>query len=77
MDILIFMDWMIVLLLILSILAGCITYGLTAKEKTFVFFPYEMFKLIELYRNEKKIKYIVVFIIDIMVLLAILLYCLN
>ena len=76
MDLLV-MDWIIILLLVIGILFGLITCRMVENEKTFIFFPREMFKLIELYRNEKKIKYIVVFIIDIMVSLAILLYCLN
>ena len=71
------MEWIIVLLLVFSVLAGCITYNLTATEKTFVFFPYEMFKPINLYKNGKQKKYIIAFIFDFLVVLAVIFFCLT
>lgn len=58
------MDWMIIVLVIVGMVASLITCQQLGKDEM-IAFPHEILKLIKLFKKEKKIKYLILFLVDI------------
>ena len=67
------MDWIIAIILILAFVVGEITLRVTENEKTIVSI-FDIFKLITFYKTKKRIEYILLFIIDMIIILSLPVY---
>ena len=67
------MDWIIAIILILTFVVGEITLRVTENEKTIVSI-FDIFKLITFYKTKKRIEYILLFIIDMIIILSLPVY---
>ncbi len=67
------MDWIIAIILILAFVVGEITLRVTENEKTIVSI-FDIFKLITFYKTKKRIEYILLFIIDIIIVISLPIY---
>ena len=67
------MDWISVIILIFAFIAGEITLRVTENEKTIVSI-FDFFKLITFYKTKKRIEYILLFIIDMIIILSLPVY---
>lgn len=67
------MDWIIAIILILTFVVGEITLRVTENEKTIVSI-FDFFKLIIFYKTKKRIEYILLFIIDMVIILSLPVY---
>ena len=67
------MDWIIAIILILAFVVGEITLRVTENEKTIVSI-FDFFKLITFYKTKKRIEYILLFIIDMVIILSLPVY---
>lgn len=67
------MDWIIAIILILIFVVGEITLRVTENEKTIVSI-FDFFKLITFYKTKKRIEYILLFIIDMIIILSLPVY---
>ena len=67
------MDWIIAIILILAFVVGEITLRVTENEKTIVSI-FDFFKLITFYKTKKRIEYILLFIIDMIIILSLPVY---